>query len=107
MIPPTMEELILSGAVEVASIDSESGEFLYSFTPKLREIMPALWNDRLEFIYEEIVHFEELGFLFVEDIDSKNPIISLTDKAFDENEIGLLPKDKQQTIRELRRLFES
>lgn len=107
MIPPTMEELILSGAVEVAGIDSESGEFLYSFTPKLRELMPALWNDRLDFIYEEIVNFEELGFLFVEDIDSKNPIISLTDKAFDENEIAQLPKDKQQTIRELRRLFES
>jgi hypothetical protein len=63
MIPPTMEELILSGAVEVAGLDSDSGEFLYSFTPKLREIMPALWNDRLEFIYEEVVHFEELGFI--------------------------------------------
>lgn len=107
MIPPTMEELILSGAVEVAGIDSESGEFLYSFTPKLRELMPALWTDRLDFIYEEIVNFEELGFLFVEDIDSKNPIISLTDKAFNEDEIAQLPKDKQQTIRELRRLFGS
>lgn len=107
MIPPTMEELILSGAVEVAGLDSVNGEFLYNFTPKLREIMPGLWNDRLEFIYEEVVHFEELGFLFVEDADSKNPIISLTDKAFDENEIAQLPKDKQQTIRELRRLFES
>jgi hypothetical protein len=107
MIPPTMEELILSGAVEVAGLDSDSGEFLYSFTPKLREIMPALWNDRLQFIYEEIVDLEGLGFLYVEEVENKSPNVSLTDKAFDENEISQLPKNKQETIRELRRLFES
>lgn len=106
MIPPTMEELILSGAVEVAGVDSETGEFLYSFTPKLREIMPGLWNERLEFIFEEVVYFEELGFLYVEDPESKNPIISLTEKAFDEQEIRQLPIDKQQVIRELKKLLE-
>ncbi len=75
MIEPSMEELILSGVVEVAGVDAESGEFLYNFTPKLKELMPDLWNERLDFIHQEIMFFWENGFLDVEDMDSGNPVI--------------------------------
>jgi hypothetical protein len=106
MIEPTMEELILNGVVEVAGVDSETGEFLYNFTPKLREVMPELWNERLDFIHEEVMYFWELGFLDVGEMDTKNPIIFLTEMALDEEEISKLPTDKQESLREIKRLFE-
>jgi len=101
-----MEELILSGVVEVAGIDSETGEFLYNFTHKLKELMPELWNERLDFIHQEIMYFWETGFLDVEEMDSKNPIVFLTPMAFDEEEISNLPEDKRESLEEIKRLFE-
>jgi hypothetical protein len=106
MIEPSMEELILNGVVEVAGVDSETGEFLYNFTPKLREVMPELWNERLDFIHGEIMFFWENGFIEAEDMDSANPKVILTDLADDEDAIAELPKDKQESLREIKRMFE-
>ena len=106
MIEPSMEELILNGVVEVAGIDEKSGEFLYNFTPKLRELMPELWNERLDFIYKEIMYFWENGFIEAEDIDGVNPIVLLTELADDESAISELPEDKQESLREIKRMFE-
>jgi hypothetical protein len=106
MIEPSMEELILNGVAEVAGVDSDTGEFLYNFTPKLREVMPELWNQRLNFIHEEIMYFWENGFIEVEDMDTRNPAIFLTPLALDEDAIAELPEDKQSSFREIKRLFE-
>jgi hypothetical protein len=106
MIEPSMEELILNGVVEVAGVDSETGEFLYNFTPKLREVMPELWNERLDFIHGEIMFFWENGFIEAEDMDSINPKVVLTDLADDEDAIAQLPRDKQESLREIKRMFE-
>jgi hypothetical protein len=106
MIEPSMEELILNGVVEVAGVDSETGEFLYNFTPKLKEVMPELWNERLDFIHGEIMFFWENGFMEAEDMDSTNPKIFLTDLANDLDAIAELPKDKQESLKEIKRLFE-
>jgi hypothetical protein len=106
MIEPSMEELILNGVVEVAGVDSETGEFLYNFTPKLKEVMPELWNERLDFIHGEIMFFWENGFMEAEDMDSINPKILLTDLANDPEAIAELPKDKQESLKEIKRLFE-
>ena len=106
MIQPSMEELILNGVVEVAGIDAKSGEFLYNFTPKLRELMPELWNERLDFIYKEIMYFWENGFIDAEDIDGLNPVVLLTELAEDEAAISELPEDKQESLREIKRMFE-
>lgn len=106
MIEPSIEELILSGVVEVSGVDSETGEFLYNFTPKLRELMPALYNERIDFIQAEVAFFLELGFLEVEDPDESNPVVYLTERAFDNKEISKLSKTKQESLREIKRLFE-
>ena len=106
MIEPSMEELILNGVVEVAGPDAESGEFLYNFTPKLRELMPELWNDRLDFIHNEIMYFWEKGFIDAEHMDDVNPVVLLTDLAHDEDAISELPPEKQESLREIKRLFE-
>ena len=106
MLEPTIEELILSGVVEVSSVDPDSGEFLYSFTDKLHEVMPELLNRKLDFVKQEVDFFLETGFLEVDNPKSRNPIIFLTDKAFDEDEVYTLSKNKQKSLKEIKRLFE-
>jgi F0F1-type ATP synthase epsilon subunit len=106
MLEPTIEELILSGVVEVSSVDPDSGEFLYSFTNKLHEVMPDFFNRKLDFVKQEVDFFLETGFLEVNDPRAKNPIIFLTDKAFDEEEVSTLSKNKQKSLKEIKRLFE-
>jgi hypothetical protein len=106
MIEPSMEELILNGVVEVAGIDADTGEFLYNFTPKLRELMPDLWNERLDFIHNEIMYFWEKGFIDAQGMDDINPTVLLTDLAYDEDAISELPPEKQSSLREIKRLFE-
>ena len=39
-----IDALILNGALEVAAIDMETGEALYKFTDKLKEISPELYE---------------------------------------------------------------
>lgn len=107
MIEPSIEELILSGVVEVSGIDKTTGEFLYSFTPKLRELMPEMYNERMEFIQAEVMFFLELKFLEVdEDSSESNPTVFLTEKAYNPKEINKLSKGKQESLREIKRLFE-
>jgi hypothetical protein len=50
--------------------------------------------------------FLELGFLEVNDPDAENPIIFLTDKAFEEDESSKLSENKQKSLKEVKRLFE-
>jgi hypothetical protein len=106
MLEPSIEELILNGVVEVSGIDSETGEFLYSFTNRLYEVMPAFFSDRLDFVKAEMAFFLELGFVEVDDPDAENPIVFLTDKSFDEDEIGNLSPKKQRSLEQIKRLFE-
>lgn len=106
MLEPSMEELILNGIVEVSGFDPETQEFLYSFTPKLREAMPGLWNDRMNFIEQEITYLAELGFLEVVDVSDKNSNVRLTDLAFDEEAISRLPEDKKRSLEEIKKMFE-
>ena len=40
-----IDDLILSGALEPAGIDPESGEMLYNFTDKLKDVSPLLHQE--------------------------------------------------------------
>jgi hypothetical protein len=40
-----IDDLILSGALEPAGIDPESGEMLYNFTDKLKDVSPVLHRE--------------------------------------------------------------
>jgi F0F1-type ATP synthase epsilon subunit len=106
MLEPSIEELILNGVVEVSGIDPQTGEFLYNFTNKLYDVMPDYFSERLDFVRTEMAFFLELGFLEVNDPDAENPIIFLTDKAFEEDEISKLSENKQKSLKEVKRLFE-
>lgn len=100
-----IEGLILSGALEVAAVDVESGEILYQFTDKLKDIMPELYNEHLNFVNAEVLYFWERGFLTIDDITSDNPIVRVSQKSLDVEQVKALPRDKQRSLAEIMRIL--
>lgn len=99
-----IEDLILSGALEVAGMDMDTGDMLYNFTDKLKEINPDLYEDMSNYISTETMALWVEGFLDI-NITEKNPIVRLTDKAFDDSEVSKLSKEKQYTLKEIIRII--
>ena len=99
-----IEELILSGALEVSGIDIDSGEMLYNFTDKLKDINPELFKDMSDYISTETMALWAEGFLDI-DVTETNPMVKLTPKAFDDAEVDKLPKEKQYTLKEIIRII--
>ena len=60
-----IDDLILQGALEVAGIDSKTGEFLFSVTPKLQEIMPDLYEEHLNSVNQGIMALWEMDLLIL------------------------------------------
>jgi len=87
----SLEYLILNGYVEVASLDPQTGGFLYSFTEKAKRIIPDLKRQLDEEFYESITYLWEHGFLDM-DIESNNPTVTLKEKALNHDEVALLPE---------------
>lgn len=101
-----MEQLILSGALEPAGIDSETGEFLYNFTPKLKNVSPLLYEEHVAHVNGELMRLWENGFLDI-NLTEENPIVKLTTKAFDDVEISKLSKEDKWGIQEIKRILKS
>ena len=101
-----INELILSGGLQVAGVDSETGDFLYQFTPKLKEISPALYNEHVNHVNGELMRLWEMGFLNINFMD-ENPIVTLAAKALDEAELSKLSKEDRWGIEEIKRLLKS
>jgi hypothetical protein len=91
-----VQEMIEAGALELEGIDSESGEFLYKITDKMKDINKALYDEHLNMIYSDTMYFWERGFLDISDFSSVNPMISLTSKAFDPKAISELSLEKAE-----------
>lgn len=107
MIPEdqdAIDYLILNKGLEVAGVDSKTGELLYSFTPKIKELMPDLYNAHINHVNKEIMVLWEKGFVDV-DLMSDNPIVTLTAKAFDNKEIEGLSNEHRWGLEEMKRLM--
>lgn len=100
----TVDHLIMNGGLEVAGIDSETGQFLYVFTPKIKELMPELYNQHLNHVNGEIMRLWEAGYLNV-DFLSDEPIVTITEKALDKEQVANLSKDDQWSLEEIKRLM--
>lgn len=100
----SIENLILAGALEVSGIDIETGEMLYNFTDKLKDVSPELFKDMSDYISTETMALWVEGFLDI-DVTEKNPMVRLTAKAFDESLVSGLSKEKQYTLREIIRII--
>jgi hypothetical protein len=100
-----IEKLILDGALEFGGIDVDSGEILYTFTKKLKEIMPDLYREHLNFVNSEIMYLWEFGFLSIDDLADDNPKVRLTLKAYDQDKIKELTPEKQRSLEEIKRIL--
>ena len=85
-IESTIEDLILQGALEVSGIDIDSGEPLYNFTDKMKNVNPRLHDENSKYFTAEVLSLWEHDFISM-DVTMKNPIVSLTPKAFDKSQI--------------------
>jgi hypothetical protein len=103
-IDKMLEDLILLGAIQVAGVDGDSGELLYSFTPKIKEVSPELFSEHLNSVNSEIMGLWEKGFININFMHD-DPLVALTEKSFDNKELSVLNKREQWSILELKRLL--
>jgi hypothetical protein len=97
-----IDRLILSGAIEAAGVDPDTGELLYVFTDKLKDINPLLHAEVNNLFSSHIMKLWELGIVNM-DVTSRNPLVTLSPKAFDEKVIESLDKETYTTLKEIKR----
>jgi len=100
-----IDNLILNGGLEVAALDEDTGEMLYSFTPKIQELMPDLYKEHVSSVNAEVMNLWEKGFLDL-DLFQKDPIITITPKALNRGEIENLSKQERWSLFEIIRLLQ-
>jgi hypothetical protein len=96
------EELLFNGAIEIVGIDVQSGEMLFNFTEKLKDVDPKLYEKMNDFFYQELLSLWEKGFISM-DITQKNPKVSLTQKALDRIEVSNLTTDQRVHLEDIMR----
>jgi hypothetical protein len=101
-----LDYLILNGAMEISGIDNDTGEFLYVFTTKLKDVMPELYEEHVNHVNSEIMRLWEKGLVNIDFMDD-NPIVVLSEKAYIQEELMSLPKEDLWAINEIKRLLNS
>jgi hypothetical protein len=107
MIPEeqdSIDYLILNGGIEVAGIDCQVGEFLYSFTPKIKDLMPELYEEHIRDVNSHILNLWEKGFLSINFMED-DPIVNISEKGLNPEEIAKLPEENQWHLNEIKRLL--
>jgi hypothetical protein len=99
-----MDYLILNGGLEAAGIDSQTGELLYAFTPKIKEIMPDLYEDHISSVNTEVMGLWEKGYININFFE-KDPIITLSEKALNKEEVDKLSPKDQWSLHEIKRIL--
>lgn len=91
-----LDELILAGVVEVNGID-EDGNFLYGFSKDANELEPELFGKVEDAFYSDLLELWTQGFLDI-DMSSSNPLVKITEKAFDKEAVSKLSKRHMHTL---------
>jgi hypothetical protein len=99
-----IEKMILDGALEISGIDEETGEFLYTFTDKLAEQYPELYKETQTYFSKEMMFLWENSFISM-DVTDSNPLVSLTEKALDKEEVSKLSPEVQAMLKEVIRVL--
>jgi hypothetical protein len=99
-----IEKLILNGGLETVGVDQETGELLYSFTPKIAKLMPVLYQEHLNDVNAQIMNLWEQGFVDLNLFES-DPNITLTEKSFDPDSLMTLSKQERWNLLEIMRLL--
>ena len=99
-----IKNLILEGALEVAGLDSESGELLYSITPKMKDFMPDMYQDHLTQTNRDILNLWEKGYVNINFLEN-NPMVTISEKGLDKKEVAKLSKQEIWAFEEIKRLL--
>ena len=78
---------------------------LYVFTEKIKEISPALYQERQTEVYKLTLDLWEKGFVEADWL-TEDPIVYLTEKSFEEKRLQGLSSSEKLFISELKRLTE-
>ena len=81
--------LFMKGLIEISSIDQNTGEFLYQFSPDIIDIIPNFEEDNQKMFLENLDVLWIKGFIAM-DKTEENPIVSLTDLALDPESVANL-----------------
>ena len=100
-----IKNLILEGALEVAGLDAETGEFLYAVTPKLKEVMPDMYEDHLKTVNRDLLNLWEKGYVNI-DFFLPDPVVTISEKGIDKAEISKLTKPEIWALEEVKRLLQ-
>lgn len=101
-----IDNLILDGGIEFSGIDDETGEMLYTLTPKIKEIMPELYEEHINFINNDLMALWEKGFVEI-DFFSDDPLIYISNKSYDQDEVMKLSREERWSLQELKRTIDS
>ena len=95
-----IESLILKGAVEFAGVDTR-GEVLFSFTDKIHELAPAVYQVLLDMQSQDIQALWVNGFIEMDDPSALNPMLTPTAKAFIKEELEALDQNQLIVLEQL------
>lgn len=95
-----IDELILSGALEVYGVDSETGEFMYSFTEKLEQVAPQVYATVQNKVAQSVRSLCDKGFLYM-DPTLEDPEVTVTYKSSDPEEILSLSKEETSVLKSI------
>jgi hypothetical protein len=99
-----IQDLILAGGLEISGVDEKNGEFLYSITNKMKDLMPELYEEHINKTNKDIMRLWEKGFVNV-DITEDDPVVTLTEKAHNALEISKLTKEEIWSLEEIKRML--
>ena len=99
-----IQRLIDLGALEFVGVELETGEPLYRPTEILKSIDPDLSKEMSIYFSQTTMRLWEKGFLNM-DVTLKNPSVTLSEKSFDAELIGSLPKEEKTIIQEIIRVL--
>jgi hypothetical protein len=99
-----IDNLILSGALEISGIDDKTNEFLFTMTPKMQEVMPELYEEHINDVNRYIMGLWEKGFVDI-DFNEDSPIVRLSPISNDADEVSRLAVDEQWALKEIQRLI--
>ena len=99
-----IHDLILKGGLKFEGLDAMSGELLYSFTPKIKQLMPDLYKEHMNLVNQEVMNLWQKGFIDM-DLLSDDPVITVTEKALDRTQVKRLTTQEQWSLSEIKRVL--
>ena len=82
------------------------GRANYSFTDKVKQVLPEMLEKRIKVIHGKILFFWKMGFIDIDDPRNSNPTVMLSEKAFDEDAVMSLPEERRLELEHIKKLFE-